>query len=108
MRVLLACLTLAGCSSNDTYPPDGVEYYWDQPGTGWFWVPKDTVPSTVIRIAEDCGAKTDGAVANHGIVPPGYDYGVFKFLDPSPEPARRCTVERLGAVPALTVYEKRR
>jgi hypothetical protein len=101
-------LALTGCTANSVYPPGDVTYYWAEPKTGWYWVPKGTEASAIIAVANNCGAKVDGAIADHGIVPSGFDYGVFEFIGPVPDAAIQCTVTSLRAEPALTVYEKKK
>jgi hypothetical protein len=99
--------TTSGAQTNDN-PWELSRFYWDQPETGWYWVPEGTEASSFVRAADQCGAKTEAAVASHGIVPPGFAYGIFKFVDPSSDAAQKCTIDRLRAVPQLSIYESRR
>ncbi|WP_288806609.1 hypothetical protein [uncultured Novosphingobium sp.] len=103
MRVLLLSIVLTGCSTPDIYPSRD-HAYWDQPTTGWYWVAEGVEAAAVIKAAASCGAKVDGSTANHGLVPPGFSMGVFRFVGENSASARECTISRLAAVPALTTY----
>lgn len=103
MRMILLGALLAGCATPEAYPAREA-VYWDQPTTGWFWVADGIEPAAITKSARDCGAKVDGSVANHGVVPPGFSVHVFHFVGENSETVRECTVERLRAVPQLTTY----
>jgi hypothetical protein len=103
MRAILLGVLLTGCATRDIYPSRDAAY-WDQPATGWYWVAEGIEPAVIIKAAADCGAKVDGSIANHGLVPPGFSTGVFHFVGENSVSARECTVDRLRAVPQLTPY----
>jgi hypothetical protein len=103
VRIVLLGALLAGCAMPESYPSREAAY-WDQPTTGWYWVADGIEPAAIIESAGDCGAKLDGSVANHGLVPPGFSVHVFTFVGQNSETVRECTVKRLGAVPQLTIY----
>jgi hypothetical protein len=94
---------LTGCAVHEIYPSREA-VYWDQPATGWYWIGEGIKPADIITVARDCGAKVDGSVANHGVVPHGYSMTVFRFIEDTSAQARECTIARLSAVPQLTTY----
>ena len=107
MKWFIPFLALTGCAASDDNPWSLNRFYWDQPQREWFWLPDGTEHIAIAEATKSCDAKVEWAVAMHAIVPPGYDMKIFKFLEPIAAVARRCTIERLRAVPALTTYEKK-
>ena len=98
----LTPLLLAACATSSSQEA----FEWAPPPSGWFWVPKGTDPRKIIEAATECGAGTDGAVAHHRPVPEGYDWTVFKFAGEPTETAKTCTIDRLKAIPQLTLQKK--
>ena len=103
LRVVLLSLLLTGCAAPAIYPSRQAAY-WDQPPTGWFWVAEGIKPSDIIKAADECGAKVDGSIANHGLVPVGISTDTFRFVGENSAAVRQCTVQRLAAIPQLTTY----
>ncbi|GGB58429.1 hypothetical protein GCM10010833_11500 [Blastomonas aquatica] len=103
MRVIVLSVLLAGCTTPDAYPSREA-VYWDNPTTGRYWVASDTEPAAISKVATSCGAKVDGSVANHGVVPPGFSVHTFHFVGENSATARNCMIDRLRAVPQLTTY----
>ena len=103
MKVVLLSTLLTGCAAQNSLPSREAAY-WDQPVTGWYWVADGVEPAAIIKSANDCGARVDGSVANHGIVPPGFSVYVFRFVGENSKAVRECAVSHLAAVPQLTTY----
>lgn len=103
VRLTWLCVFLTGCATSEIYPPlDSV--YWDQPTTERYWVPEGVQVASILEGARQCGAKVDGGIANHGIVPPGFSVNVFYFVGENSVDSRECTVKKLRAIPKLTAY----
>lgn len=102
---LAMALSLVSCASRHAYP-SAEEFFWDEPATGWYWVPEGVEPTAISQAADECGALVDGSVANHGIVPAGTSVHIFHFVGDNTVEVRQCTVARLGAIPQLTTRIK--
>ena len=107
MKWIVLFIALTGCAVRGDNPWNLNRFYWDKPEREWYWLPDGIDHTAIAEAAKNCAAKVEWAVAMHAIVPPGYDMKIFKFLEPTSDVARRCTMERLRAVPALTTYEKK-
>ena len=88
--------------------PADYSVFWDEPETGVYWVPKGTPIAKIIEAGKACGATVDGGVSHHIPVPPQYDVSVFHFVGPTLDVAKQCVMARVEAVPALTVYPKKK
>ena len=95
----LLILTASCAASNG---PSGDEVYWDLPETGSYWVPEEVDARAIIAAAAECGAHVDGGIDHHIPIPPGYAFGVFHFVGENSLAERKCTIDRLRAVPRLT------
>jgi len=103
MRVYILCALLSGCTTPGIYPSREA-VYWDKPTTVWNWVADGIEPAAIIKAVGGSGAKVDGSVANHGVVPPGFSVHVFHFTGKNSAGVQECTLERLRAIPQLTTY----
>lgn len=113
--VIMACL-LSGCvasrlpdqvSARRIIGPEGYNVNWDLPETNYYWLPAETEHET--KIASDaCNAPISVFVYHHVPRPPQFGYIGFRFEGVVDEVARTCLISRLKAVPALTIYPKRR
>lgn len=104
---MIALAALGGCVSSDAYPPRNT-VYWVQPETGSYWIPEGVEPATILQAASDCGARVSGSIANHGIVPPGISTHVFHFAGENNSQVKRCTIEKLNAIPQLSARLRER
>lgn len=113
----LLILSLGGCISADIdYGPmssrrlPGPASYtvdWDLPETGLFWVPKST-ENDLKRAADGCNVALDTFLYYHYPRPPQYSYIGFRFFPGTSDIQKSCLVKAVGAVPALTVYPKKK
>ncbi len=87
--------------------PKGYSVDWGLPLTGSYWVPDETKDN--IKSASDaCNAPPSMFVYHHIPRPPWFSYMGLRFPDRVTDKQKSCVVMRLKAVPALTVYPKRK
>jgi hypothetical protein len=115
LTLILAGLSACGTATTEPLgssyriegPPD-YTVYWDLPVTDRYWLPKGTSAAQVVEAGKQCGATVDGGMWHHIPVPPEYDWFGFYFVGTVSDAAKACVITRLKAVPALTVYPKKR
>jgi hypothetical protein len=108
---LSACVTPTGskmiASEHIILGPKGYTVDWGLPKTDSYWVPDETKDD--IKAATDaCNAPPSVFVFHHIPTPPSFSHLGLNFPDGVAEQQKSCVVVRLKAVPALTVYPKRR
>lgn len=108
---LPACATTTGSkmivSEHIIVGPKGYTVDWGLPLTGDYWVPDETKGD--IKAASDaCNAAPSVFVYHHIPRPPWFSYLGLRFPDGTTEQQKSCLVSRIKAVPALTVYPKKR
>lgn len=108
---LPACATTTGskriASEHVIDGPKGYTVNWGLPLTGAYWVPNETKDD--IKAASDtCNAPASVFVYHHIPRPPWFSYLGLRFPDGTTEQQKSCVVSRIKAVPALTVYPKKR
>jgi len=87
--------------------PSGYTVDWDLPETDHYWLPEDT-EDDIMPAANDCGATVEPFIYHHWPRPPQYSYTGFRFGHTATERQKSCVLSRLKAVPALTVYPKKK
>ena len=117
MSILLLGIQVSGCAAtpNDFGPfsdrritgPANYTVDWDLPETGEFWLPKET-EEDIMPAAQNCGAPVESFLYHHWPRPPQYSYFGFRFNPSATDDQKSCVVSRLRAVPALTVYPKKK
>jgi hypothetical protein len=111
IATLPACATPTGskmiASEHIILGPKGYTVDWGLPMTGDYWVPDETMGN--IKAASDaCNAPPSASVYHHIPRPPWFSYLGLHFPDGTTEQQKSCVVSRIKAVPALTVYPKKR
>lgn len=109
--MLPACATTTGskiiASEHIIIGPKGYTVDWGLPLTGGYWIPVETKDD--IKAASDaCSARPSVFVYHHVPRPPWFSYLGLRFPDGTTEQQKSCLVSRIKAVPALTVYPKKR
>ena len=113
----VALIALSACATSNSASTAGSEHMivgpkgytvdWGLPETGDYWVPDDTQDD--IKAASDaCHAPPSVFVYHHIPRPPWFSYFGLHFDSGVEDAKKACVVARLKAVPALTVYPKRR
>jgi hypothetical protein len=107
---------LAGCaathadfgpmSDRRVFGPTDYTVDWDLPETGEYWLPPET-EDDIMPASRACEAVLNSFVYHHLPRPPQYSYFGFRFSEEVTEAQKACVVERLKAVPALTIYSKK-
>jgi hypothetical protein len=87
--------------------PENYTVDWDLPATGAYWVPKES-ENLIQAASKKCAAAVAMFVYHHTPRPPQYSYFGFSFDGAVDGAAQSCLIGELRAVPALTVYPKRR
>lgn len=87
--------------------PKGYTVDWGLPLTGDYWVPDET-KGDIKAASEACNAPPSVFVYHHIPLPPWFSYLGLRFPGGTTEQQKSCVVSRIKAVPALTVYPKRR
>ena len=109
--------TLSACATSTGYKiaspehlvigPKGYTVDWGLPLTGSYWVPEET-KGYIKSSSQACNAPLNVFVYHHTPRPPWFSYLGFNFPHGATEQEKSCVVMRLKAVPALTVYLKRK
>jgi hypothetical protein len=87
--------------------PSGSTVDWDLPETDSYWIPKEA-EKDVEPASLACEIDLNPFVYHHVPTPPQYSYIGFRFPPQAGEANKACVVARLKAVPALTVYPKKK
>ena len=93
-------------SDRRIFAPEGYTVDWDLPETDTFWVPPDR-EHDILSASQACGGAVQTFLYHHWPRPPQYGYIGFRFEPEASPAARNCIIERVKAVPALTVYPAR-
>lgn len=117
LPILLSLSVLAGCTTTATdfgpvsdrrvVGPTDYTVDWDLPETGQYWLPRET-EGDIMMASRACEAALNSFVYHHLPRPPQYSYLGFRFGEGVTEDQKACVTKRLKAVPALTVYSKKK
>ncbi len=109
--MLPACATTTGskiiASEHIIVGPKGYTVDWGLPLTENYWVSEET-KDDIKEASDACNAPPSVFVYHHIPRPPWFSYLGLRFPNGTTEQQKSCLVSRLGAVPALTVYPKKR
>ena len=93
-------------SERRIFGPKGYNVDWDLPETDAFWVPPET-KDDILTASQSCGGAVQTFIYHHTPRPPQFSYIGFRFEAETSQAAKDCIIDRLKAIPALTIYPAR-
>lgn len=111
LATLSACATSTGskivASQHIIIGPKGYTVDWGLPETGSYWIPDET-KEDIKAASITCSALPNVFIYHHMPRPPWFSYFGLNFVNGVTDQQKSCLVMRLKAVPALTIYPKRK